>query len=66
MLNPQWGKYASSGFEVMAGVALGLGVGYWLDSKFDWSPWGTLVGGIVGIFAGLYLFIKEALKMNKD
>jgi F0F1-type ATP synthase assembly protein I len=48
------------------GVTLGYAVGWWLDRKFGWSPWGVTVGSLLGVAAGMYLLIKEALRMNKD
>ncbi len=62
----EWGKVLTIGFEVAVGVALGYYVGHWLDGKYGWGPWGTLVGAMLGLAAGMYLLIKEALRMNKD
>jgi len=64
--NSNWGKYLGMGFEVAVGVGLGYIVGNWLDKKYGWSPWGVLAGTMLGIAAGMYLMIKEALRMNKD
>lgn len=61
-----WGQFLTLGFETAVGVALGYFVGHWLDRKFGWDPWGTLVGAMLGMAAGMYLLIKEALRMNKD
>jgi F0F1-type ATP synthase assembly protein I len=64
--SPNWGQFLTLGFETAAGVALGYFVGHWLDRKYGWEPWGTLVGAMLGMAAGMYLLIKEALRMNKD
>jgi F0F1-type ATP synthase assembly protein I len=63
---PNWGKMASVGLEIAVGVALGLVVGGWLDRRFGWKPWGTLIGAVLGLAGGMYLMIKEALRLNKD
>ena len=63
---PNWGQFLTLGFETAVGVALGYFVGHWLDTKYGWDPWGTLVGAMLGMAAGMYLLIKEALRMNKD
>jgi F0F1-type ATP synthase assembly protein I len=63
---PSWGHYAGFGLQIAAGVGLGAITGAWLDRKFHWAPWGVLGGSMLGLAAGLYLLIKEALKMNKD
>lgn len=61
-----WGRYAGLGLEVGVGVALGALVGAWFDKRLGCSPWGVVVGCMVGLAAGMYLLLKEALKANKD
>jgi ATP synthase protein I len=63
---PGWGHYLGYGLQMAAGVTLGLLVGSWLDRRFGWTPWGVLVGSMLGIAAGMYLLIKDAMRMNKD
>jgi ATP synthase protein I len=60
-----WGPAASVGLQVAIGVGLGCAVGWWLDKRFGWSPWGIVVGAMLGLAAGMYLMIKEALRSNK-
>jgi ATP synthase protein I len=61
-----WGQYLGMGLQMGVGVGLGVLVGTWLDRKYGWSPWGVTVGAMLGLAAGMYLLIKEALRMNKD
>jgi F0F1-type ATP synthase assembly protein I len=62
-----WGKFASSGLELAAGMGVGAAVGYWIDKKRNSSnPWGLLIGMCVGFVAGMYLLIKDAIKANRD
>lgn len=63
--NSNWGKYLGLGLEVAVGCGLGFAAGRWLDSKFHWTPWGTLACTLLGLAGGMYLLIKEALRMNK-
>jgi F0F1-type ATP synthase assembly protein I len=64
--DPNWGHYAGYGLQIAAGVGLGAWVGYWLDKRYHWSPWGVLVGSLLGLASGMYLLIRDALRMNKD
>jgi F0F1-type ATP synthase assembly protein I len=64
--DPNWGKYAAVGLQMAVGVALGVIVGNWLDKKYGWEPWGLLVGTMLGLAGGMYLLIKDAMRMNKD
>ncbi len=61
-----WGHYLGYGLQIAVGAGLGWLLGSWLDKKFGWSPWGVMAGSMLGVAAGLYLLIKDALRMNKD
>jgi F0F1-type ATP synthase assembly protein I len=40
---------AQVGLEMVAPVVLGLALDYYLD----WSPWGVIVGAVLGLVGGL-------------
>jgi F0F1-type ATP synthase assembly protein I len=61
-----WGKFASSGLELAAGIGLGVVVGMWIDRRWHCDPWGLLIGTLLGFTSGMYLLIKDAMKSNKD
>jgi F0F1-type ATP synthase assembly protein I len=61
-----WGKYLGLGLETAIGAGIGYAVGAWLDRRYGWAPWGVTVGTLLGVFAGMYLLIKEGLRMNRD
>ena len=44
--------YSSLGISVALAIFIGLGIGVWLDRKFDTSPWLTLIFLVFGIIAG--------------
>ena len=56
---------AGMGFQLVATTLLFAGMGYLLDREFGWSPWGLVVMTLIGMIGGLYLLIKEALKLTK-
>jgi F0F1-type ATP synthase assembly protein I len=54
-------RFASVGFE-LAGAVAGLSlIGYWVDTKFNSSPWGILTGAALGIVGGLYNVVRISL-----
>ena len=56
--------YSSIGFSVALSIFIGLGLGVWLDRKFDTSPWLTLIFLGLGIAAG-YRNIGLAIKKSR-
>jgi len=62
----RWGRYAGIGLQMLVGVGLGYLVGNWLDRKYGWAPWGVMLGTMLGLAAGMYLLIKDAIRINKD
>ncbi len=57
---------AMVGLQVAVGVGVGYGVGYWLGHKYGWGNKGEIIGSMIGLAGGLYLLIKEAIRINKD
>ena len=64
--DPNWGRYVGVGLQMLVGVGLGVIVGGWLDRKYGWEPWGMFACTMLGLAAGMYLLIKDAIRMNKD
>ena len=53
------------GLYPAVGVLLGLFIGYWLDRRFGWGSVGMLTGAILGLISGMYLLIKDSMRINK-
>jgi F0F1-type ATP synthase assembly protein I len=47
------------GFEMVGPIILGLV----LDHYLGWTPWGLVVGAVLGLFGGLYHLVQI---LNKD
>lgn len=65
-LEPNWGRLAGIGIQMAVGVGLGLGIGIWIDKRYGTEPWGVLIGSMLGLAGGMYLLIKDAIRINKD
>ena len=58
--------YSSLGFSVSLSIFIGLGIGVYLDRRFDTTPWLTLVFlgfGIAAGFRNIGLAIKKSRKL---
>lgn len=54
---------------MVAATLIGLGMGWWLDKKFDSSPWFTLIFlgfGIVSGFRNIYILTERELKRSQE
>jgi len=61
-LDPGWMNYLGLGTQLAVTVVGMTFLGIWLDKKFNTEPVLTIVCAFLGITAGMYNFIKTALK----
>ena len=64
-LYKDYAPYLGLGIQLTATVVLMVFLGIWLDGKFGTSPYLTLVFSFLGIFAGMYHFIKSVTRLDK-
>ena len=60
------GSVVSIGMLIMISIAIGLGLGYWLDSKLGTKPWLAFVFTLLGLAAGLYESVKILIEVTRD
>lgn len=59
--------YASSiGIVLVSATFIGLGIGYFLDSRFETTPCFTLLGLLLGIISGCYNGYEMVKKIIKE
>ncbi len=59
------GPYVGLGMQLAVTVTALAFLGIWLDGKFGLSPILTISFSFLGVFAGLYNFIKSVVKPGK-
>ncbi len=59
------GPYVGLGMQLAITVTVMVFLGIWLDGILDLSPILTIIFAFLGVFAGLYNFIKSVLKSGK-
>lgn len=57
--------FAGLGLQFAATTAVFALMGYGLDRKMGWSPWGMIGLTMLAVIGSLYLLIKEAIKDGK-
>ena len=57
--------YIGLGTQLAVTVTIMVFLGVWLDSQFELKPVLTIIFSFLGVFAGLYTFIKQVLKSGK-
>jgi F0F1-type ATP synthase assembly protein I len=62
----QQANLAMVGLQVAVGVGVGFAIGWWLDKHYGWGTKGQTIGSLLGLAGGLYLLIKDAIRINKD
>jgi ATP synthase protein I len=58
--------YSSLSFSIALAILIGLAIGYWLDTRYDTSPWLTLIFlglGIIAGFRNIYLAMKKSRRL---
>lgn len=61
-----WSQGVRYGSEFAGGVLAGAGLGYLADRFFNWTPWGLLIGVLLGFAAGTLNVVRAASNMNRD
>ena len=60
------GLVSSIGLLIGISTAIGLGLGYWLDSKLGTKPWLAFILTIFGLASGLYEAIKILIEATRE
>ena len=58
--------YIGLGMQLAVTVTALVFLGIWLDEQFETKPILTIVCAFLGVFAGMYTFIKSVLKAGND
>lgn len=62
----QAGKYSFIGIEFGVSVVIGYFIGSWLDSRFDTSPWLTLVFILLGLASASRDLFRLARRYKRE
>lgn len=54
----QLARYSGIGVQMIVTIGLFTWLGVWLDGKYGWSPWATVVLSLLGVFGAMYQIIR--------
>ena len=57
--------YASLGLQLVITIVIGAYLGWWLDGRYDTSPWFLIILTFLGAIAGMVTFIRTVTRRNK-
>ena len=60
------GRYGAVGLELFLSVLIPVLLGHWLEVKYDFAPWGSFFGVIVGVGAVWRLLCRVIAAFKKD
>lgn len=60
-----WIRQGALVFEFLGTLAVLGFVGWKLDERYKFQPWGLLGGLLLGMCAGLYLMLRESKRLDK-
>jgi F0F1-type ATP synthase assembly protein I len=61
-----FGRGLGYGLQIGVGVTLGYIIGSWIDRRHGSAPWGLVIGVSLGLASGMYLLIRDGIRMNKE
>lgn len=53
-----FGRYAGLGLQYALTIALLAGIGWWLDTRWETTPWCLVVGAVLGSVAGFFNLVR--------
>jgi ATP synthase protein I len=62
----QAGEALRLGSEMIAGVAVGAFLGWWLDRLAGTAPWGMAIMLLLGVAAGFLNIFRQARRMERE
>jgi ATP synthase protein I len=62
----QFASYSTLGLEMGLSVALGVGIGYYLDKWLNTEPWFLIIFIIFGVAAGFRSLYRAVKRLQKE
>lgn len=53
-------------FEAVVAILIAMGIGYWVDGRYDTSPWGLLLGTALGFGSFVMRLLRLGDQLEAD
>jgi F0F1-type ATP synthase assembly protein I len=53
-------------FEAVGAVLIASGFGFWIDSRWETSPWGVVIGAIIGFAAMVLRLVRLGRELHPE
>ena len=60
-----FGLLLTLGWTLASWMALGTGLGHWIDLRWRTAPWGIAVGSLIGMVGCAFTFIRVVQRFSK-
>ncbi len=54
-----WTRHSAVGIQFALVIVMFTYGGHWLEQRYDFSPWGTMIGGGLGFLGGTFWLYNE-------
>ncbi len=62
----KYGEFIALGIHIAASMIIPVVIGIYVDKRWDLSPWGVIVGALLGFGSLISIVIKLAVKTGKS
>ncbi|MFO8030439.1 MAG: AtpZ/AtpI family protein [Cyclonatronaceae bacterium] len=61
-----YGEYIALGTHIAASMIIPVVIGIYVDKRWETSPWGVIIGALMGFASMISIVIKLAAKTGKN
>ena len=62
----KYGEYIALGTQIAASMIVPVVIGIYIDNKWNFSPWGVIIGALLGFGSLISIVLKLAAKTGKS
>jgi len=60
------GSAYEGAFEAVGSILIATGIGYWVDTRWETTPWGVVIGAAIGFAAFVLRLVRMGRQLHPD